>query len=423
MRSQIPWKNSDTPQGPPIHALFLNTQDTLRADLSVHVSLARALDRQAVRVSVATNAFESPGDSAQAAFGAIRDLTLLRVALGRPVSTQRGLKRAFALLVNLEAGPTLLRLAVWCRRQHVDVVHVTERPRDMALGLALARLAGCALIIHAHTTYYPHAQSRTAAVADWVLQQADGVVGVSRFTAQSYWNTGPVSLDRVYAVHNATDSAILNAHLDGHARTSTRQQLGIPIDAPVIGSVGRLMRGKDQVSLVTAFAKVKSTLPEARLVLAGAPADVSPDGQGDYRDYLVRQIRQLQLDQAVVFTGFLPHAEMPNLYAAFDIFAHPCIEEPFGLVIVEAMAAAVPVVGIRAGGVPEIVRDGIDGCLVPPGNPSALADAIVALFSDDARARRLASSGRTRVLASFTPEVQARSIAEVYRAVLANRYG
>src|SRR4051812_25345788 len=107
-----------------LHVLFVNTQDVLRADVSVHVSLARALDRSEVRVSVATNVFESPGESARAAFESIPDITILPLNLGRPVSTQRGLTRALALLDNLRGVLTLLGLARWCRRERVDIVHV-----------------------------------------------------------------------------------------------------------------------------------------------------------------------------------------------------------------------------------------------------------------------------------------------------------
>ena len=400
-----------------LHVLFLNTQDNLRADVSVHVSLARALDRDAIRVSTATSVFEGPGESARAAFGQIGGMTLLPLNLGRPISQQSGIRRALAMVHNVRAAQSLVSLAAWCRKERVDVVHVTERPRDAIYGFLLARLAGAACLIHAHTSYYAHQPSATLSLVDWTLRHADAVVGVSRFTADTFWRTGNVARDRVYAVHNAVDVAVQDACVPDDARSAMRRQLDIPEDALVVGSVGRLMQGKDQASLLEAFAAVRATHPAARLVIAGLSADASPDGQGDYRDYLIRRTAALGLTDAVVFTGFLPHLQMSRLYAAFDVFVHPCVEEPFGLVIVEAMARSLPVIAIRGGGVSEIIRDGVDGLLMPPRQPRALAEAITKVFDDQSLAARLAQAGRRRVDAAFTPRAQAGAMLEVYRDV------
>jgi glycosyltransferase involved in cell wall biosynthesis len=184
------------------------------------------------------------------------------------------------------------------------------------------------------------------------------------------------------------------------------------------------MRGKDQATLLEAFAQVKRALPHARLVIAGAAADLAPDGlPGDYRAYLDRRAAELGIANSVVFPGFLPHGTMPKLYAAFDIFAHAALEEPFGLVVVEAMAQLVPVVAFNTGGVPEIIRDGIDGELVPAGDPTKMALRIVELASNAPRARQLALAGRERVETAFSPRGQATTMAAVYREVVRRRSG
>jgi glycosyltransferase involved in cell wall biosynthesis len=400
-----------------LHVLFLNTQDTLRADVSVHVSLARALDRKTVRVSVATNRYEAEGDSARSAFESIDNLTLLQLDLGRPVTWKRGVTRWLALLHNLRACAALLSLARWCRAQSVDVIHVTERPRDALFGLLLARLSGSACLIHAHTSYYPRRGSRSARLMDWLLRHADGVVGVSNFTAWTFRRDAGVAAGRMFAVHNAVDHQMLNAVVSDDERVATRQRLGIPHNATVVGSVARLMRGKDQQSLIEALAIVRGTNPQAHLVIAGQSSDSAPDGQGDYADYLVRRADELGMSDAVTFTGLLPHDQMPELFAAFDLFAHPCLEEPFGLVVVEAMTAQRPVVACNAGGIPEIIRDGVDGILVPRRQPAALAEAIVDLLTNPVRSTKLVRSARERVMAAFTPEIQAATMLNVYRRI------
>jgi glycosyltransferase involved in cell wall biosynthesis len=367
---------------------------------------------------VATSTYETPGDSARDAFESIPDITLLALDLGRPLSTERGaVAKALAMLHNLRGVSSLLSLTLWCRRQRVDVVHVTERPRDALFGLLLARLAGCACLVHAHTSFYAHPTSPISALADWALRHANGVVGVSRFTAATFERDANVPAERVFAVHNAVDVTVSQSDVSSDARLKMRRQLGIPDDAPVVGSVGRLMQGKDQASLLEAMVLVRETLPEARLIIAGLSADVAPDGRGTYGEYLVRRVDELGLRGAVVFTGFLAHHEMPRLYAAFDVFVHPCVEEPFGLVVVEAMARLQPVIAVNAGGIPEIIRQGVDGLLVPPREPALMAERIVGVLSDPVRAGQLARAGRERVLAAFTPGVQAAAMVSVYRRI------
>jgi glycosyltransferase involved in cell wall biosynthesis len=214
---------------------------------------------------------------------------------------------------------------------------------------------------------------------------------------------------------------VLTARISDDMRVAMRRRLGVPVDAPVIGSIARLMQGKDQASLLEAFAIIRRSRANARLVIAGQSADVAPDGNGSYGEYLVRRVGELGLADSVTFTGLLPHDQMPELFATFDVFAHPCIEEPFGLVIVEAMARRRPVVAANAGGIPEIIRDGVDGVLVPRREPTALAHAITSLLDDPQRAARLVEGGGERVLSAFTPHAQAEAMTRVYRRILQRR--
>ena len=163
-----------------------------------------------------------------------------------------------------------------------------------------------------------------------------------------------------------------------------RSRLGLPDDAPVIGCVARLSRWKAQHTLVEAFALVRQRFPAARLVLPGIAGDSSPDGHGNYRDYLVRRCAELDLGDAVSLPGFVPQDDMPEFYGAIDVLAHPAIEEPFGLVLVEAMASERPVVATVGGGIPEIIRDGCDGLLVGAEKPPAMAEAISRILDNPA---------------------------------------
>jgi glycosyltransferase involved in cell wall biosynthesis len=404
----------------PVRVLFLNTRDSLGADVSVHVTLARALDRAQARVWAATSTYEAPGASTRLALEAIPDLGVLPLDLGRPLTGRGGLARAGALLRNARVAASLAPLVRLCRRERIDLIHVTERPRDALYGLLLARLAGGACLIHAHTSYYRHDATRRD---NWALRHADAVVGVSRFTADTYVHDAGLAADRVFAVHNALDSVLFRPDVPAAARAACRARLDVPADVPLIGCVARLSRWKGQATLLEALATVRRAVPNARLVLAGVSTDVSPDGQGDYKDYLVRRMAALGLDGAVTFAGFVPQHEMPAFYAALDVLAHPAVEEPFGLALIEAMAGARPVVAVGSGGVPEIIRDGVDGLLVPREQPEAMAAALVRVLRDPALAGHLARRGRERVSTTFTAERQAAAMLAVYRHVVAARAG
>ncbi len=285
------------------HVLFLNGAEGLGADVAVHVSLARALDKSALRVSVATNVWEStPGDSARQAFAAIPAITLLPLKLGRPLGPRRGLAKALAIASNAPGVASLTAVAMWCRRNRVDLIHVTERPRQTLFGLFVSRLAGCGLLIHAHTAIYPQEATR---LVKWRLKRDDAVVGVSRFTAASYPRLAGVPPERVFAVHNAVDARAFTPQIAANGRASMRERLGLPLDVPVIACVARMTRWKAQHTVVDAFAQVRRTFPTARLVLAGLPGDTAPEGPGDYRDYLMRRADGLGVGEAVIFPGFL----------------------------------------------------------------------------------------------------------------------
>ncbi len=132
--------------------------------------------------------------------------------------------------------------------------------------------------------------------------------------------------------------------------------------------------------LLEALRLLRRRVPRARLVVAGAPA---PE----------------HTPERVIFLGPVDTSELPALFAQATVFAMPTLQEPFGLAFLDAMACGLPCVGTRIEAIPEIVRDGETGLLVPPGDPAALAGALERLLVDPARARAMGARGRARVFA------------------------
>jgi glycosyltransferase involved in cell wall biosynthesis len=179
-------------------------------------------------------------------------------------------------------------------------------------------------------------------------------------------------------------------------------------DRPAIVAVGRLTQEKGHAVLLAAMPLVARAVPGARLVICG---------QGSQEEALRKQAETEGMTGSIEFTGFVSDVR-PRLASA-DVFAMPSLSEGLGVAALEAMAMAKPVVASDAGGLPESVVQGETGVVVPAGDARALAEALIALLQDQARARRMGEAGRARAEAVYDkPRVVDRILA-LYDEVLA----
>ena len=168
--------------------------------------------------------------------------------------------------------------------------------------------------------------------------------------------------------------------------------------------VGRLEKRKGTLDLFAAIPAVLQQVPNARFVLAGSDNSIADGFQArmgeDYPTYFARNYPQV-LDR-VTFLGAVAEDELQSLYQTCDLFVAPSLYESFGLIYLEAMNYAKPVVGCRAGGIPEVVEDGVTGRLVDPGTPAELAATLAALLRAPDQLREMGIAGRQRLLERFT---------------------
>jgi glycosyltransferase involved in cell wall biosynthesis len=179
---------------------------------------------------------------------------------------------------------------------------------------------------------------------------------------------------------------------------------GIPPDALLILAVGRLIEQKDHATLLDAFARVRGDYSDARLAILG---------WGRLEEATRARIRELALDDAVVLPG---RVEPTAWLARADIFAHTSLWEGFGIVLLEAMLAGLPIVATRVSAIPEIVVDGTTGTLVPGGDVSAVAAALSDLLEDPDRRRALGDAGRRRAHDEFSVARMTEQTIAVYRS-------
>lgn len=185
--------------------------------------------------------------------------------------------------------------------------------------------------------------------------------------------------------------------------------------------VGRLEKRKGITDLFAAIPRVLSAVPRARFVIAGAD-NSRHDGFAErtgltYPAYFAHTFAACA--ERVSFTGAVSDDDLQRLYQSCDLFVAPSLYESFGLVYLEAMNFGKPVIGCRAGGIPEVVDDGVTGLLVEPEAPARLAEAIVSLLSSPAHLRDYGQAGRAQVLEKYAYTRMAQQFAAAYRRAIA----
>jgi glycosyltransferase involved in cell wall biosynthesis len=187
-------------------------------------------------------------------------------------------------------------------------------------------------------------------------------------------------------------------------RLALRSVLGFASDVRIVGSVGRLNPVKDQATLLRAFARMHAQLPDTVLALVG---------DGALREALQSQATALGVGDAVRFLG--DRGDVRQLLQGFDLFVLSSLSEGYSMALLEACASGLPIVATDVGGNREIVVDGRNGVLVPPGNADALADAMSALLRETDRTERMGQAGRDWALREASVETMASRYDTLYR--------
>jgi glycosyltransferase involved in cell wall biosynthesis len=187
------------------------------------------------------------------------------------------------------------------------------------------------------------------------------------------------------------------------ASSPTPAEAGVPADAPLALAVGRLIEQKDHATLLRAFARVRGTQPEARLAILGAGP-------------LEAETRELAGSLGVAEAVALPgRTEIRDWLERADVFVHTSRWEGFGIVLLEAMLAGLPIVATAVSAVPEVVEDGVTGALVPAGDVEGVARELGALLGDPSLRARLGEAGRERACTEFSVARMADRTIDVYR--------
>lgn len=305
-----------------------------------------------------------------------------------------------------QVNPILDPLAFWrlwreIRKSRPDIVH-THSSKAGFLGRLAARFAGVPHIVHTPHGHIFHAYFSGLATGAFIALErmaarwTDRIITLSDEEARDHLRHQIGRPEQFVTIPSGVDLAAVTA----------APLVRLSPEGPVVGTVARLVPVKGLQYLIDAAPAILRRCPTARFLLVG---------DGEMRGGLERTVRSLGLGDRITFAGF--REDVPSVLAGMDVFVLPSLNEGMGRVLVMAMALGKPIVATRVGGVPELLGDGEAGILVPPGDPTAIADAVSGLLADPRRASALGGAGRRRAL-RYSAEAMISELAKLYHEVV-----
>jgi starch synthase len=318
------------------------------------------------------------------------------------------------------------------------LANANDALRVISTDLAMTAAVSAAEVVHSHTWYanlaghlgsllygVPHVMTAHSleplrpwkaeqlgggyALSSWcertAIRSAAAVIAVSNGMKSDILVTYPeVPPDRVHVIHNGIDADLYRPDPD----REVLDRYGIDPARPSVVFVGRVTRQKGLPVLLRAAQRLDAA---AQLVLCAGQADTA-ELQAEVTG-LVERLRGAR-DGVILIPGMLAKAEVIQILSHATVFVCPSEYEPLGIVNLEAMACGCAVVASAVGGIPEVVADGVTGLLVPPGDETALAEAVNALIREPGRAEALGARGRERAVTEFSWDRIAAETADLY---------
>jgi glycosyltransferase involved in cell wall biosynthesis len=299
-----------------------------------------------------------------------------------------------------------LRFALLLRQKRIQVLH-TYGFYAAVFAVPAARLAGVPAIIvsirdtgELLTEWQRRAQRWACMLADSVLVNAEAV---------REWLVGQgCPAQKIQVIRNG----IVFDRGDGAGAGKMRRELNLPPATRLVAMLSRLNRLKGVEYFLQAAASVAARVPDVHFLVVGD----EPPQQPGYKKELEGVAERLGLWQRLTFTGF--RTDVPEILADSAISVLPSLSEGLSNVLLESMAAGVPVIATRVGGNSEIVEDGVTGLLVPPADPGALAGAMFSLLGDELLAKRLGDAGKQRIRGEFSVPLMVQQTEQHYLKVL-----
>jgi len=298
---------------------------------------------------------------------------------------------------------SLLFLYHIIKTEKVQLIH-SNTLWDNQYGVLSAKLSGIPHILHVRG--FPEQK------ASWKSLYNMGSLAIcnSEDTKRTFSKYGGFR-KRTEVVYNAVDTERFIP--DPKSRQNVRQRYGFDKTDVVMGVAGRLSEEKGQLFLLKTLLPMLKSNANFKVLIAG-DAKIHPGST--YPDKIMTFIRQNSLEENVIMAGYIE--DMNGFYNALDLFLLPSFREPFGRVLIEAMATETPIIASRVGGVPEVVDHEINGCLINPHDADNWRQCIDKLINNKSLRVQLGKAGRMKVLKKFTSEKVTSQIVAIYRDLM-----
>jgi L-malate glycosyltransferase len=281
-----------------------------------------------------------------------------------------------------------------------DVVHANEPHALTAAWFAGAHKR--VPVVASRRVAYPLQANAIARNRYWATSR---ILAVSRFVAASVVGSG-IPADKVEVVYEGVEVPSIPTP---QARERARQRWDVAANERLLGCVGYLLPEKGQESVLRAMPEVRAKFPGTRLLLAG---------DGPCRARLEELAKQSDLRGAVIFAGFVE--DIPQVYAALDIFVFPSLAEPLGTSLLAAMAWGLPVLAVESGGVPEYVHNGENGVLVAESDSELTASGLLRLLANDSLSAEFGRKARRTIEDKFSAGRMVENTLSIYQKVIDN---
>jgi glycosyltransferase involved in cell wall biosynthesis len=292
------------------------------------------------------------------------------------------------------------RLSRVLRRLRPEIVHAHD-PHAVAMASLALSFAGTEVAAPLIASRRVDFHLKGNSLSRWKYRQVSCFIAASEAIRRMLVTDG-VPEDRTVTVHEGIDVD----HVAAAARVDLHGAFWLPHGAPIVGNVAALVPHKGQRHLIDAARLVVQELPDVRFVILG---------EGELRGALERQVRDHSLEKHVRLPGF--RTDVLGCMKAFDVFAMSSVSEGLGTALLDAMACGRAIVATDAGGIPEVVEDGVTGRIVPARDHHAMASATIALLRDERRRLAMGHAGLARVRERFTVERMVAETAAVYARV------
>jgi glycosyltransferase involved in cell wall biosynthesis len=297
-----------------------------------------------------------------------------------------------------------IKYTFFLKRHNIELIHLNNTILRGHNWIQAAKIVGAKCVSHERGI-----NTRIPKIARYFGNKLDAIICISGAVNENLKAQG-FSSEKLFIIHNGLDPERVKVENDS---SSIKEYLGIEDGAPIIGIVGNIREWKGQQVVVEAIALVRKYYPTIKCLLVGD----SSDRDKTYRERIDRLIVDNDLTENIIFTGY--QSNVADYVNITDVVIHASIlPEPFGRVLIEAMALSKPLIGSRGGAVPEIIEDGITGLMFEPGNVEELALKIQELLDNRGKAIQMGRAGLQRLNEKFHIKTNVAKTEALYRKLL-----